>query len=156
RPGSRRAGPERPRSARRPAAARTARRRAAGARRARSARAAGTGAPARARSRPAPPVRSAARPHSTRGSSYRCAPALFSSPSTTPARAICENGGVPFVWISLGAIAGANARYLVSIWAIERLGLGFPYGTLIANASGSLLIGLFMGVLTERTGADAA
>jgi CrcB protein len=62
---------------------------------------------------------------------------------------------VPFLWISLGAVVGANARYLVSLWAIERLGLGFPYGTLIVNVTGSLLVGLLMGVLTERAGADA-
>jgi CrcB protein len=62
---------------------------------------------------------------------------------------------VPFLWISLGAVVGANARYLVAIWAIERLGLGFPYGTLIVNATGSLLVGMLMGVLTERAGADA-
>jgi len=63
---------------------------------------------------------------------------------------------VPYLWISLGAIAGANLRYWVALWAIERFGLGFPYGTLIVNASGSLLIGLFMGLLTERAGADVA
>ena len=63
---------------------------------------------------------------------------------------------MPFLWISLGAVAGANARYLVAVWAIERFGLTFPYGTLTVNVTGSLLVGLFMGLLTERAGADAA
>ena len=50
-------------------------------------------------------------------------------------------------FISLGAILGANARYLVSLWAVERLGATFPYGTVIVNISGCFLIGLLNGLV---------
>jgi CrcB protein len=38
-----------------------------------------------------------------------------------------------------GAV-GCGARYLVSLWAGERFGTAFPYGTLIVNLIGSFLI----------------
>jgi CrcB protein len=41
-----------------------------------------------------------------------------------------------FVWICLAGAAGTGARYLVSLWAIQRLGAAFPYGTLIVNLAG--------------------
>ena len=47
----------------------------------------------------------------------------------------------PAVLIGIGGILGANARYLVSVWAARRIGVSFPYGTLIVNLSGSLLLG---------------
>ncbi len=47
----------------------------------------------------------------------------------------------PAVLIGIGGILGANARYLVSVWAARRIGASFPYGTLIVNLSGSLLLG---------------
>jgi CrcB protein len=54
--------------------------------------------------------------------------------------------------ISLGAILGANARYFVATWAADRWGAAFPYGTLIANVSGSLLMGLIVGLSSGRIG----
>ena len=55
-----------------------------------------------------------------------------------------------FLIISAGAVLGANARYLISDWAARKLGVGFPYGTFIINLTGSLLIGLFLTLATER------
>ena len=55
-----------------------------------------------------------------------------------------------FLIISAGAVLGANARYLISVWAARRFGAGFPYGTFIINITGSLLIGLFLTLATER------
>ena len=52
--------------------------------------------------------------------------------------------------ISLGAILGANARWIVSRYAARILGPIFPYGTLIINASGSFVVGFFMIWATER------
>lgn len=52
--------------------------------------------------------------------------------------------------IALGAIFGANARYLVGLWAADRLGPDFPYGTLIVNISGSFALGLLFALTTER------
>lgn len=47
----------------------------------------------------------------------------------------------PAVLIGIGGILGANARYLVSVWAARRIGTSFPYGTLIVNLTGSFLLG---------------
>ncbi len=55
-----------------------------------------------------------------------------------------------FLLISLGAILGANARYLVSQWAAVRFGVNFPYGTLLVNVIGCFLIGLFYGLGESR------
>lgn len=57
---------------------------------------------------------------------------------------------IRFLLIALGAALGANARYLVGLWAEQRAGAGFPLGTLLVNVSGSLLIGLFLGLLERR------
>ena len=48
-----------------------------------------------------------------------------------------------FLYISLGAILGANARYLVGQWAAVQFGVAFPYGTLLVNVIGCFVIGLF-------------
>jgi fluoride exporter len=52
--------------------------------------------------------------------------------------------------ISLGAIVGANARYFISRYAAQTLGPVFPYGTLIINISGSLIVGFFVIWTSER------
>ena len=59
-----------------------------------------------------------------------------------------------FLTISLGAIAGANARYLISRYAARVLGPVFPYGTLIINVVGSLIVGFFIIWTSERVFAD--
>lgn len=47
------------------------------------------------------------------------------------------------VWWIMGAGAlGSGARYLVGTWALESLGGGFPYGTLIVNVLGSFALGV--------------
>jgi fluoride exporter len=56
--------------------------------------------------------------------------------------------------ISLGAIVGANARYLISRLAIKQLGPVFPYGTLLINVAGSAIVGFFIIWTTERVLAD--
>lgn len=55
-----------------------------------------------------------------------------------------------FLLISLGAILGANARYWLGGWVNEKLGVAFPYGTLVVNLTGSFLLGLFLTLSTER------
>ena len=59
-----------------------------------------------------------------------------------------------FLLISMGAIAGANARYLLSRYAARVLGPVFPYGSLIINITGSLIVGFFVIWTTERVLAD--
>ncbi len=55
-----------------------------------------------------------------------------------------------FILISLGAILGANARYWVGDWIAQRAGTSFPFGTLVINLSGSLILGLFFTLTTDR------
>lgn len=52
--------------------------------------------------------------------------------------------------ISVGAAVGANLRYAISLWAAQQWGMSFPYGTMLINVAGSLLIGLVIAVLTTR------
>jgi CrcB protein len=59
-----------------------------------------------------------------------------------------------FLIISLGALVGANARYLLSRYAAKELGPVFPYGTLFINIAGSLIVGFFVIWTTERVLAD--
>src|SRR5215467_13668057 len=59
-------------------------------------------------------------------------------------------GRVEYFFVSLGGILGCNTRYLVGIWAAQRFGTTFPYGTFIINVSGSLFLGFFMALLRNR------
>jgi fluoride exporter len=56
--------------------------------------------------------------------------------------------------ISLGAILGANARWIISRYAAKVMGPVFPYGTLFINVSGSFIVGFFMIWATERVLVD--
>jgi CrcB protein len=49
-----------------------------------------------------------------------------------------------FLWICLAGAAGTGARYLIGLWAGERLGTAFPFGTLIVNLTGCFLISFLM------------
>jgi CrcB protein len=49
-----------------------------------------------------------------------------------------------FLWVCLGGAAGSGARYLLSGWVGERLGAGFPWGTLSVNLVGSFALGALM------------
>lgn len=55
-----------------------------------------------------------------------------------------------YVAISIGAVLGANARFLIGGWIAERFGTAFPWGTFVINVSGSLLIGIVVTLSTER------
>jgi CrcB protein len=52
--------------------------------------------------------------------------------------------------IAVGGAAGAVARYLVDGWVLDRTGAGFPYGTLVVNASGSFLLGFLAALTIDR------
>jgi CrcB protein len=45
---------------------------------------------------------------------------------------------------AIGGAVGAGARYLVGVGALRLLGSGFPWGTLIVNVVGSLIMGLII------------
>lgn len=55
-----------------------------------------------------------------------------------------------YLLIAVGAAVGANARYLIGLWAGNRLGADFPYGTLIVNISGSFVLGFLLSLGAER------
>ena len=54
------------------------------------------------------------------------------------------------VAISIGAIVGANARFLVGGWLAERLASGFPWPTIAINLAGSFLLGFVLVLSAER------
>ncbi|MCC7164908.1 MAG: fluoride efflux transporter CrcB [Anaerolineae bacterium] len=55
-----------------------------------------------------------------------------------------------FLLISVGAVVGANLRYWVGDWVAQRLGASFPYGTLVVNLTGTLILGIFVTLAAER------
>ena len=59
-----------------------------------------------------------------------------------------------FVIVSIGAIVGGNARWVISRYAARLLGPVFPYGTLIINIAGSLIVGFFIIWTSERVLVD--
>ncbi|MFN3371983.1 MAG: fluoride efflux transporter CrcB [Chloroflexus sp.] len=52
--------------------------------------------------------------------------------------------------IALGAAIGANLRYGIGLWAAQRFGTAWPYGTLIINLLGCLLIGVLLTLAANR------
>jgi CrcB protein len=52
--------------------------------------------------------------------------------------------------VAIGGAIGSVLRYLVHIQCINWFGTKFPYGTLVVNSIGSLLVGFLSLVLLER------
>lgn len=55
-----------------------------------------------------------------------------------------------YVWIAVGAIVGASARYFLSGLIARHFSATFPYGTFLINITGSLVLGFFLIYSTER------
>ena len=55
-----------------------------------------------------------------------------------------------YLWIALGAIVGASARYFLSTQIARHFSTTFPYGTLLINITGSLVLGFFLVYSAER------
>ncbi len=55
-----------------------------------------------------------------------------------------------YLWIAVGAVIGASARYFLSGLIARHLSTTFPYGTLLINLTGSLVLGFFLIFATER------
>lgn len=55
-----------------------------------------------------------------------------------------------YLLIGLGGFLGANARYALSVWAADRFGTAFPYGTFIINISGSFLMGIVLTLIAGQ------
>ncbi len=59
----------------------------------------------------------------------------------------------PYVLVFVGAGLGGVARLLLNNAAPKWFGYDFPWGTVIINVTGSLLMGLLVGWLAFRAGA---
>jgi CrcB protein len=57
---------------------------------------------------------------------------------------------VNYLWIAVGAVVGASARYFLSGLIARNFSAIFPYGTLLINVTGSLVLGFFLVYSTER------
>ena len=55
-----------------------------------------------------------------------------------------------YAWISLGALFGANLRYLLSKIVTRMSDAAFPWATLLINVTGSLVLGFLLVWTTER------
>ncbi len=49
--------------------------------------------------------------------------------------------------VAAGGAIGSVARYLVGLWSVGALGIGYPWGTLIVNLVGCAVIGALGGAL---------
>ena len=61
-----------------------------------------------------------------------------------------ETSIVSYLWIALGAVAGACARYFLSGFVARHFSAVFPFGTLLINVTGSLALGFFLVLSSER------
>ncbi len=57
---------------------------------------------------------------------------------------------MPIVLVALGGAAGAVARYVLDGWVAQRVAGAFPWGTLVINLSGSLVLGVLFALAVER------
>ena len=55
-----------------------------------------------------------------------------------------------YAWIVAGAVVGAPLRYFLQGRVQDGLGSGFPWGTLVVNVSGCLVIGMVLSLAEER------
>ncbi len=54
------------------------------------------------------------------------------------------------LWVGFGGFLGANSRYLLSTWIAKSIDATLPWGTLVVNITGSMLIGAFLLWISER------
>jgi len=56
-----------------------------------------------------------------------------------------------WIFLILGSVAGGTARYAVTHVTHHRLGFHFPFGTLLVNLSGCLLIGFLNSIADAKS-----
>jgi CrcB protein len=76
-------------------------------------------------------------------------------PFCAVAGSLFDQEGDPLNWlfilaVALGGAVGSVARYLVGIGSGKLFGFNFPWGTLIINIAGSMLIGAFAGLFAFK------
>lgn len=57
-------------------------------------------------------------------------------------------------YIGMGGFVGANLRYFLSGWIADHFGQAFPWGTLIINVTGSILLGILISWSGNRIEVD--
>jgi len=57
-----------------------------------------------------------------------------------------------FLTVALGGALGASARYSVNVAMPRLFGHGFPIATMVVNILGSLLMGVLVVVLAQKSG----
>jgi CrcB protein len=57
---------------------------------------------------------------------------------------------MPYLLVSLGAIIGANSRFIVGAWFSQQYSTRFPLGTFFINITGSFILGLVVTLAAER------
>ena len=59
------------------------------------------------------------------------------------------------LFIGCGSFIGGAARYLISV-AMKTISKGFPWGTLVVNLVGCLVIGLLWGFFSKNSGESSS
>jgi CrcB protein len=75
---------------------------------------------------------------------------MYTRAVTRTAKAISVVRMREFLLIGGGAMLGANARYWLTNYFVQRLGPAFPYGTLFINVTGSFLLGFVLVLVANR------
>src|SRR6266571_3895950 len=57
-----------------------------------------------------------------------------------------------YVSVAIGAMLGANLRFVIANWAADTWGLDFPFGTLLINVTGAFVIGFLLALIADRVG----
>lgn len=60
---------------------------------------------------------------------------------------------MPLAAVAVGGAIGASCRYGIGLAASRWLGAAFPFGTLLVNVLGCLLMGLFAAVMAKHSSA---
>jgi fluoride exporter len=58
---------------------------------------------------------------------------------------------VTLALIAVGGAFGSVARYLIDGWVLDRVGIGFPFGTFVVNVSGAFVLGLLAALTIDRS-----
>ena len=61
-----------------------------------------------------------------------------------------------YLFIALGGALGSVARYVVGTSVSNRMGLRFPFGTLVINISACLIIGFSLEILNRHANVNPA
>jgi CrcB protein len=61
-----------------------------------------------------------------------------------------------YFFIALGGALGSVVRYLVGTSVSNRLGIRFPFGTLVINITACVIIGLSLEILNRHTNVNPA